>query len=129
MMELLPLRISIFDSCASTDACSSSSNLLSSRSHGRPGQLICPLAGWHRDSGNLDQNEVSNAGQKMHISEEMIGKLCEVEIMLAQGARRHLIENFFCKLKESKRISICACKTDQSFEAMIYVAAAVVNSR
>jgi transposase len=42
---------------------------------------------------------------------------------------RHLIENFFCKLKEFKRIALRADKTDQSFKAMIYLAAAVINSR
>jgi transposase len=42
---------------------------------------------------------------------------------------RHLIENFFCKLKEFKRIAMRACKTDQSFSAMIYLTAAVINSR
>ena len=42
---------------------------------------------------------------------------------------RHLIENFFCKLKEFKRIAMRACKTDQSFSAMIYLAAAVINAR
>ena len=42
---------------------------------------------------------------------------------------RHLIENFFCKLKEFKRIAMRACKTDKSFTAMIYLAAAVINSR
>ena len=42
---------------------------------------------------------------------------------------RHLIENFFCKLKEFKRIAMRACKSDRSFEAMIYLAAAVINSR
>ena len=42
---------------------------------------------------------------------------------------RHLVENFFCKLKEFKRIAIRSCKTDQSFAAMIYLAAAVINSR
>ena len=42
---------------------------------------------------------------------------------------RHLIENFFCKLKEFKRIALRACKTDSSFSAMIYIAAAVINSR
>ncbi len=42
---------------------------------------------------------------------------------------RHLIENFFCKLKEFKRIAMRADKTDQSFAAMIYLAAAVINSR
>ena len=41
----------------------------------------------------------------------------------------HLIENFFCKLKEFKRIDMRADKTDQSFRAMIYLTAAVVNSR
>ena len=42
---------------------------------------------------------------------------------------RHLIENFFCKLKEFKRIAMRSDKTDQSFTAMIYLAAAVINSR
>jgi transposase len=42
---------------------------------------------------------------------------------------RHLIENFFCKLKEFKRIAMRADKTDESFSAMIYIASAVINSR
>ena len=42
---------------------------------------------------------------------------------------RHLIENFFCKLKEFKRIAMRADKTDQSFAAMIHLTAAVINSR
>ena len=42
---------------------------------------------------------------------------------------RHLIENFFCKLKEFKRIAMRACKTDQSFQAMIYLCSAIINSR
>jgi transposase len=42
---------------------------------------------------------------------------------------RHLIENFFCKLKEFKRIALRSDKTDQSFAAMIYLAAAVIASR
>ena len=42
---------------------------------------------------------------------------------------RHLIENFFCKLKEFKRIAMRSDKTDQSFAAMIYIASAVINSR
>jgi transposase len=42
---------------------------------------------------------------------------------------RHLIENFFCKLKEFKRIAMRADKTDLSFEAMINLTAAVINSR
>ena len=42
---------------------------------------------------------------------------------------RHLIENFFCKLKEFKRIAMRSDKTDQSFAAMIHVCATVINSR
>jgi len=42
---------------------------------------------------------------------------------------RHLIENFFQKLKEFKRIAMRADKTDHAFSAMIYLAAAVINSR
>jgi transposase len=42
---------------------------------------------------------------------------------------RHLIENFFCKLKDFKRIAMRADKTDESFAAMIHLAAAVINSR
>ena len=42
---------------------------------------------------------------------------------------RHLIENFFCKLVEFKRIALRADKTDQSFEAMIYLSSAIINSR
>ena len=42
---------------------------------------------------------------------------------------RHLIENFFGKLKEFKRIAMRADKTDNSFRAAIYLAAAVINSR
>ncbi len=42
---------------------------------------------------------------------------------------RHLIENFFCKLKEFKRIAMRSDKTDKSFKAMIYVCSAIINSR
>lgn len=42
---------------------------------------------------------------------------------------RHLIENFFCKLKEFKRIALRSDKTDQSFEAMIYLGSAIINTR
>ena len=42
---------------------------------------------------------------------------------------RHLIENFFAKLKEFKRIAMRADKTDQSFAAIIHLAAAVIASR
>ncbi len=42
---------------------------------------------------------------------------------------RHLSENFFCKLKEFKRIAMRADKTDESFAAMIHLAATVIASR
>ncbi len=42
---------------------------------------------------------------------------------------RHLIENFFCKLKEFKRIAMRSDKTDLSFTAMIHLTAAVIHSR
>ena len=42
---------------------------------------------------------------------------------------RHLIENFFCKLKEFKRIALRSDKTDESFASMIHLAAALINSR
>ena len=38
---------------------------------------------------------------------------------------RHLIENFLCKLKEFKRIAMRACKIDESFKAMIHLAAVI----
>ena len=78
-------------------------------------------------------------------SNDIIAKLDErgAKIVISQHPRRaipipldaemykwrHLIENFFCKLKEFKRIAMRACKTDGSFKAMIYLAAAVINSR
>ena len=42
---------------------------------------------------------------------------------------RHLIENFFQKIKEFKRSAMRSDKTDASFSAMIHLAAAVINSR
>ena len=42
---------------------------------------------------------------------------------------RRLIEHFFAKLKEFKRIAMRSDKTDQSFKAMIHIASAVINSR
>ena len=42
---------------------------------------------------------------------------------------RHLIENFFAKLKEFKKIAMRACKTDQSFRAVICLTATTINLR
>ena len=42
---------------------------------------------------------------------------------------RHLIENFFCKLKDFKKIAMRAEKTDESFAANIYLAATIIHLR
>jgi transposase len=42
---------------------------------------------------------------------------------------RHLIENYFGKLKEFKRIAMRSDKTDTSFAAMIYLCSAIIASR
>jgi transposase len=39
---------------------------------------------------------------------------------------RHLVENFFCSLKQFRRIATRYDKTDKSFEAMIYIAASLM---
>lgn len=72
--------------------------------------------------------ELNNRGAKVVISQHP-GRAQKIKIDAAIYAWRHLIENFFCKLKEFKRIAMRACKTDRSFEAMIYLTAAVINSR
>ena len=42
---------------------------------------------------------------------------------------RHLIENYFQKLKEFKRIAMRSDKTDTSYAAMITLCSALINSR
>ncbi|WP_422863659.1 transposase [Endosaccharibacter trunci] len=42
---------------------------------------------------------------------------------------RRLIENYFAKLKEFKRIAMRSDKTDRSFTAMLHLAATITNSR
>jgi len=72
--------------------------------------------------------ELNERGARIVISQHP-GRAQKLKIDASTYEWRHLIENFFCKLKEFKRIAMRACKTDQSFEAMIYLAAAVINSR
>lgn len=72
--------------------------------------------------------ELNQRGAKVVISQSTTRAL-KLKIDEEMYKWRHLIENFFCKLKEFKRIAMRACKTDQSFSAMIYIAAAVINSR
>jgi transposase len=42
---------------------------------------------------------------------------------------RHLIENFFGKLKEYRGIAMRCCKTDESYTAFIAIAATVIRLR
>jgi len=42
---------------------------------------------------------------------------------------RHLIENYFGKLKENRGIAMRSCKTDQSFTAFISIAATLIELR
>ncbi len=42
---------------------------------------------------------------------------------------RHLVENFFCRLKEFKKIAMRSEKTDESFSANIYLAATLLGLR
>ena len=60
---------------------------------------------------------------------QMAHRRAPFEINLEVYKWRHLIENFFGKLKEFKRIAMRSGKTDSSFSAAIYLAAAVINSR
>jgi transposase len=72
--------------------------------------------------------ELDRRGAKVVISQRP-QRTSPIDIDLEMYKWRHLIENFFCKLKEFKRIAMRACKTDQSFEAMIYLCSAVINAR
>lgn len=90
-----------------------------------------------RDSASLIQGLAFDAliANKAFDSNAIIAELDErgAEVVLSQHPRRarhlaidkemynwrHLIENFFCKFKEFKRIALRADKTDQSFAAMI----------
>jgi transposase len=42
---------------------------------------------------------------------------------------RHLVENYFCKLREFKRVAFRSDKTDNSYSAMIYLAATAIQLR
>jgi transposase len=42
---------------------------------------------------------------------------------------RHLIENFFCKLKEFRRIATRYEKTDESYSAMIHLVGSAIAVR
>ena len=72
--------------------------------------------------------ELNERGARIVISQHP-GRAQKLKIDRELYKWRHLIENFFCKLKEFKRIAMRADKTDQSFAAAIHIAAAVIASR
>ncbi len=73
-------------------------------------------------------DELNDRGVKIVVS-QMPQRKAPLDIDLEVYKWRHLIENFFCKLKEFKRIAMRSDKTDTSFEAMIHLSAALINSR
>ena len=72
--------------------------------------------------------ELNDRGAQICISQRP-QRLNPLDIDLDVYKLCHLVENFFCKLKDFKRIALRSDKTDQSFTAMIYVCAAVINAR
>ncbi len=72
--------------------------------------------------------EVDKRGAKVVISQHP-RRAQPLKIDAEMYKWRHLIENFFGKLKEFKRIAMRVCKTDQSFAAMIHLVGAIINSR
>jgi len=72
--------------------------------------------------------ELDTRGAKVVISQHpRRSKPLEIDAEMYKW--RHLIENFFCKLKEFKRVAMRSDKTDESFAAVVNLAAAVINSR
>ena len=72
--------------------------------------------------------ELNERGAKVVIS-QMPQRKAPLEIDREVYKWRHLIENFFCKLKEFKRVAMRSDKTDSSFAAMIHLGASIINSR
>ena len=72
--------------------------------------------------------ELNERGANVVISQRP-KRVAPLAIDLDVYKRRHLIENFFGKVKEFKRIAMRSDKTDTSFAAMIHLGAAIINSR
>lgn len=73
-------------------------------------------------------SELNQRGAKIVVS-QMPQRKQPLDIDREIYTWRHLIGNFFCKLKEFKRIAIRSDKTDTSFGARIYPGLAAINSR
>lgn len=72
--------------------------------------------------------EMNQRGAKVVIS-QMPQRRAPLAIDEEMYKWRHLIENYFQKLKEFKRIAMRSDKTDTSYAAMITLCAAIINSR
>jgi transposase len=79
------------------------------------------------DSNDIIAN-LNDRGAKIVISQHP-RRTIPLQIDTEMYKWRHLIENFFCKLKEFKRIAMRSDKTDTSFGAMIYLCSATINAR
>ncbi len=73
-------------------------------------------------------DELNQRGAKIVIS-QMPQRKAPLDIDREVYKWRHLIENFFGKLKEFKRVAMRSDKTNTSFAAVITLAAALINSR
>ena len=72
--------------------------------------------------------DLTEHGSKIVIS-QMPNRKAPLAIDLEIYKWRHLIENFFCKLEEFKRIAMRSDKTDTSFETMIHLGSGLINAR
>ena len=72
--------------------------------------------------------DMNQRGAKIVISQRP-QRLAPLEIDEEMYKWRHLIENYFQKLKEFKRIAMRSDKTDTSYAAMITLCSALINSR
>ncbi len=72
--------------------------------------------------------EMNERGAQIVISQRP-QRLAPLKIDLEIYKWRHLIENFFAKLKEFKAVAMRCEKTDRNFCSMIHACAAVINSR
>jgi len=73
-------------------------------------------------------DDMNARGAKVVISQRP-QRLCPILIDDEIYKWRHLIEIYFQKLKEFKRIAMRSDKTDTSYAAMICLCAALINSR
>ena len=72
--------------------------------------------------------DLTQRGAKIVISQHS-RRAQPLDIDLEVYKWRHLIENFFGKLKEFKRIAMRSDKTDTSFAVMIYLGSAIIASQ